>query len=63
MDLTTGQLELLILLAALLGLGYAGVQTALVVREPDGDDRMREIASAIREGAVAFLRREYTVVF
>ncbi len=62
MGLSTFDLELLILLAALLGLGYAGVQTALVLREPDGDERMREIADAIREGAVAFLRREYTIV-
>jgi K(+)-stimulated pyrophosphate-energized sodium pump len=63
MGLTTSELELLILLAALVGLGYAGLQTALVLREPDGDDRMREIAAAIREGAIAFLRREYSVVF
>ncbi len=63
MSLTTGQLELLILLAALLGLAYAGVQTALVLREDEGDDRMREISGAIREGAIAFLRREYVVVF
>src|SRR5580658_9069076 len=63
MDLSTNQLELLIFLAAILSLAYAGVQTALVLREDEGDDRMREISSAIREGANAFLRREYTVVF
>jgi K(+)-stimulated pyrophosphate-energized sodium pump len=63
MDLSTGQLELLILLAALVGLAYAGVQTFLVLREDEGTERMREIAAAIREGAIAFLRREYTVVF
>ncbi len=63
MGLSTGQLELLIFLAAVVGLLYAGVQTALVLREDEGDERMREIAGAIREGAVAFLRREYTFVF
>ena len=63
MGLSTSQLELLVLLAALLGLAYAGVQTALVLREPDGDDKMREISAAIREGAIAFLRRRYMVVF
>ncbi len=63
MSLSTGQMELLVLLAALLGLAYAGIQTALVLREDEGDDRMKEIAGAIREGAVAFLRREYLVVF
>ena len=63
MGLTNGQLELLIFLAAVVGLLYAGVQTALVLREDEGDERMREIAAAIREGALAFLRREYTFVF
>ena len=63
MGLSTGQLELLILVASLVGLAYAGVQTLLVLREDDGTDRMREIAAAIREGALAFLRREYTFVF
>ena len=63
MDLSTGTLELLILLAALLGLAYAGVQTVLVLREDEGNERMREISAAIREGAIAFLRREYTFVF
>jgi K(+)-stimulated pyrophosphate-energized sodium pump len=63
MNLSAGQLDLLVLLAAILGLAYAGVQTALVLREDEGDEKMREISQAIREGAVAFLRREYTVVF
>jgi K(+)-stimulated pyrophosphate-energized sodium pump len=63
MDLSTGQFELLILVAALVGLAYAGLQTALVLREDEGTDRMREIAAAIREGALAFLRREYMFVF
>ncbi len=63
MGLSTTQIELLIVLASILALAYAGVQTALVLREDDGDDRMREIAAAIREGANAFLRREYTIVF
>ncbi len=63
MSLPTGQLELLIFLAALLGLAYAAVQTFLLLREDEGDEKMRTIAAAIREGAVAFLRREYTAVF
>ncbi len=63
MGLSTSQLELLIFLAAALALAYAGVQTALVLREDEGDEKVRSISLAIREGAVAFLRREYTVVF
>ena len=63
MDLSNGQLEFLIALAAILGLAYAAVQTALVLRADEGDERMKEIGRAIREGANAFLRREYTFVF
>jgi K(+)-stimulated pyrophosphate-energized sodium pump len=55
--------ELLIALAAVLALAYAGIQTVLVLREDEGTEEMRRIAKAIREGAVAFLRQEYTVVF
>jgi len=63
MDLANSQLELLVMLAAVLALGYAGLQTALLLREDEGDEKMRSISGAIREGAVAFLRREYTAVF
>ncbi|MGP8077294.1 MAG: sodium-translocating pyrophosphatase [Thermoplasmata archaeon] len=63
MDFANGQLELLVLLAALLALAYAGLQSALLLREDEGDEKMRSIAAAIREGANAFLRREYTAVF
>ncbi len=63
MNLSNGQLELLIALAAVLALAYAAIQTALVLRADEGDERMKEISRAIREGANAFLRREYTVVF
>ncbi len=63
MGISTTQLELLIFFAAALALVYAALQTVLVLRQDDGDEKMRGIAQAIREGAVAFLRREYTVVF
>jgi K(+)-stimulated pyrophosphate-energized sodium pump len=55
--------ELLIAIAAILALAYAGIQTVLVLREEEGTEEMRRISQAIREGAVAFLRQEYTVVF
>ncbi len=63
MSLTTGQLEGVIALASLLALAYAAIQTFLILREDEGTDAMRSIAGAIREGATAFLRREYTAVF
>ncbi|HEV2449277.1 MAG TPA: sodium-translocating pyrophosphatase [Thermoplasmata archaeon] len=56
-------IELVVLLASLVGLAYAGLQTMLLLREDEGTDRMKEISLAIREGATAFLRREYTAVF
>ncbi|HTP53886.1 MAG TPA: sodium-translocating pyrophosphatase [Thermoplasmata archaeon] len=63
MTLANNQLEILVLLAALLALAYAGLQTVFLLREDEGDEKMRSISAAIREGAVAFLRREYTAVF
>ncbi|HUZ80196.1 MAG TPA: sodium-translocating pyrophosphatase [Thermoplasmata archaeon] len=63
MGLSTFQLEILILVASVLALVYAAVMTLFVLRQSDGNDRMRSIGDAIREGANAFLRREYTIVF
>jgi K(+)-stimulated pyrophosphate-energized sodium pump len=48
--------------AALVGLIMAFVYARLVTREPEGDEKMRSIAAAIREGAMAFIRREYRVL-
>jgi K(+)-stimulated pyrophosphate-energized sodium pump len=47
---------------ALLALVVAAFQTAAILRADEGTERMRAIAGAIREGASAFLRREYAVV-
>ena len=58
MSLSIGQLELLVFASALLALVYAGIQTVLLLREDEGDEEMRSIGHAIREGANAFLRRE-----
>ena len=53
------------------GLAAAGSAVALLfalkffrqmMREPEGTDRMKEIASYVREGARAYLRRQYRVV-
>jgi K(+)-stimulated pyrophosphate-energized sodium pump len=49
------------------GAGLAGLVLALafsrqVLAAPQGNDRMKELSLAIREGAMAFLRREYTWV-
>ena len=49
-------------LAGVLALGYAFVTARWVRKQETGTDRMREIAADIREGAAAFLRREYAVL-
>ncbi len=63
MMFTAFQLEISVPAASLVALAYAAIQTVLVLREPEGDENMKSISLAIREGAVAFLRREYTTVF
>jgi K(+)-stimulated pyrophosphate-energized sodium pump len=47
---------------ALLGLGYAGMLVSQVYGADTGTTRMQEIARAVREGANAYLRRQFTTV-
>src|SRR5437899_10424042 len=46
----------------LAAVGFAIVLIFLVLSRPTGNDRMREIAAAIQEGAAAYLNRQYTVI-
>ena len=41
---------------------FAWYKAGFVARQDQGTDRMKEIASYISEGAIAFLRREYSVL-
>ena len=41
---------------------FAWYKTMYVNRQDTGTERMAEISSYIREGAIAFLKREYTVL-
>jgi K(+)-stimulated pyrophosphate-energized sodium pump len=50
------------LICALLAIVYGAWQTTRILKLPDGNERMREIAAAIREGAIAYLWRQYTTI-
>jgi K(+)-stimulated pyrophosphate-energized sodium pump len=59
MIITMQVLTILVPIAALLGLAVAYGLSAWISKAEEGTDRMKEIAGFIREGAMAFLRREY----
>ncbi len=50
------------IIAALLALGYAFWKTQWIYKQDPGTEEMVNISSYIREGAMAFLKREYTVL-
>src|SRR5262245_25291302 len=53
---------LLNVVIAICGLLYAGMLIKEVYRTDTGTPRMQEIAHAVREGAMAYLRRQFTTV-
>jgi K(+)-stimulated pyrophosphate-energized sodium pump len=48
--------------AGLIALIWAAVLAVWVLRQPQGNPRMREISKAIQEGAQAYLNRQYTII-
>ncbi|HEX7084072.1 MAG TPA: sodium-translocating pyrophosphatase [Gaiellaceae bacterium] len=53
---------LLGLVCAGVAVGYGIYLTLWLLRQPDGNERMREIAGAVQEGAAAYLRKQYTTI-
>ena len=47
---------------AILAILYGVWQATRILALPAGNERMREIAAAVREGAVAYLRRQYATI-
>ena len=47
---------------AVIGLGFAFFLIAAIMRAPSGNDRMRQIAAAIQEGAKAYLNRQVVTI-
>src|SRR4030042_398138 len=53
-----------VVVVALLGLLYAAFLARQIMREPEGTDKMKHIAKAIRDGGNAYLKRQFrTIVF
>jgi K(+)-stimulated pyrophosphate-energized sodium pump len=52
----------LAIVCAIIGIIFGGLWAKQVISQPDGNDRMREIAAAIHQGAVAYLWRQYKTI-
>jgi K(+)-stimulated pyrophosphate-energized sodium pump len=50
------------LVCAVLAIAYGVWQSQVILRLPEGNERMREISAAVREGAIAYLWRQYKTI-
>jgi K(+)-stimulated pyrophosphate-energized sodium pump len=50
------------LVCAAVAIAYGIGLTWWLLQQPEGNERMREIARAVQEGAAAYLRRQYTTI-
>src|SRR6202008_4836309 len=50
------------LICAGVAIAYGIGLTVWLLRQPEGNERMREIARAVQEGAAAYLKRQYTTI-
>ena len=55
-------LAIVAVIAAIIGLAVAIGLASWIGKQEEGTDRMKEIAGYIREGAMAFLKREYKIM-
>src|SRR3954447_3821975 len=62
MDFFNDHAVMFALLCSAVAIGYGIYLTAWLLRQPPGNERMREISRAVQEGASAYLRRQYTTV-
>ena len=62
MDINSDAVSLYAMILGAIGLIVAFIIFKSVSNQPDGNERMQEIAGSIYEGAMAFLRREYRIL-
>ncbi|MFH1030505.1 MAG: sodium-translocating pyrophosphatase [bacterium] len=55
-------LTILSIVGAVIALAYAGYLAFGISKQEEGDEKMKEIALAIRKGAMAFLKKEYKIL-
>ena len=60
--MTEGQALWIALSASIVAIVCGVVFSLQIIKESDGNDRMREIAGAIQEGAQAYLNRQYSTI-
>ena len=53
---------LIAIIAGLVALSFAGILTFYVLKQDEGNDKVKFIGKAIQEGAMAFLAREYRML-
>ena len=57
-----GTIKLLAILASLLSIGFGAWMITRILKNPTGDEKMRDIAKAIQAGAKAYLIRQYKTI-
>ncbi len=61
--MTTESLFYFVPVASLVALAFAYYFFKQMMKESEGTDTMKEIASHVRKGAMAYLKQQYKVVF